>query len=53
MTEKDAVKCVAFAQPSWWWVELDVTFDRADAQRLLASISERTGLTGAGVTSGG
>jgi tetraacyldisaccharide 4'-kinase len=53
MTEKDAVKCAAFAQPSWWWVELDVTFDRADAQRLLASISERTGLTGAGVTSGG
>ena len=53
MTEKDAVKCAPFAQPTWWWVELDVTFDHADARRLLASIFERAGLTGAGVTSGG
>lgn len=53
MTEKDAVKCAGFGQPAWWWVELDVTFDRADAQLLLSSILERTGLAGAGVTPGG
>jgi tetraacyldisaccharide 4''-kinase len=53
MTEKDAVKCAGFRQPEWWWVELDVTFDRADAQMLLSSILERTGLAGAGVTPGG
>lgn len=53
MTEKDAVKCAGFGQPGWWWVELDVTFDRADAQVLLSSILERTGLTGAGVLPGG
>jgi tetraacyldisaccharide 4'-kinase len=53
MTEKDAVKCAGYAQPGWWWVELDVTFDRADTQVLLSSILERTGLAGAGVTPGG
>jgi tetraacyldisaccharide 4'-kinase len=52
MTEKDAVKCQAFAQPDWWWVDLDVSIDRADAQGLLASILDRTGLTRAGVTLG-
>ena len=23
MTEKDAVKCVAFAQPNWWYLPID------------------------------
>ena len=52
MTEKDAVKCTGFGQPQWWWVELDVSLDRDDASRLLATVLERTGLTGAGVTLG-
>jgi tetraacyldisaccharide 4'-kinase len=52
MTEKDAVKCAGFGQPQWWWVELDVSVDRDDARTLLASILERTGLTGAGVPLG-
>lgn len=52
MTEKDAVKCVAFGQRDWWWVDLDVVVDRADADLLLASILERARLTGAGVPLG-
>jgi tetraacyldisaccharide 4'-kinase len=52
MTEKDAVKCRQFARPDWWWVELEVSIGRADAAALLASILERTGLAGAGVTLG-
>ena len=27
MTEKDAVKCLRFARPGWWYVELDVEFE--------------------------
>jgi len=49
MTEKDAVKCRSFAGPAWWFVELEVSFERAAAQELLAAILERTGLTRAGV----
>ena len=49
MTEKDAVKCRSFAGPAWWFVELEVGFERASAQELLAAILERTGLTRAGV----
>jgi tetraacyldisaccharide 4'-kinase len=52
MTEKDAVKCARFAQPGWWWVELEVSIDRADAATLLATVLERTGLTAAGVKLG-
>jgi tetraacyldisaccharide 4'-kinase len=52
MTEKDAVKCAAFAQPGWWWVELEVIIERAAAATLLATVLERTGLTGAGVNLG-
>jgi tetraacyldisaccharide 4'-kinase len=52
MTEKDAVKCRAFAGADWWFVELAVGLDRADASALLALILERTGLTGAGVQLG-
>ena len=52
MTEKDAVKCRQIARPDWWWVELEVSIGRADAATLLASILERTGLAGAGVTLG-
>jgi tetraacyldisaccharide 4'-kinase len=52
MTEKDAVKCAAYARPGWWWVELEVNIDRDAAAALLAIVLERTGLTGAGVTLG-
>lgn len=52
MTEKDAVKCAAFGQPDWWWVDLDVIVDRTDADLLLASILERAKLIGAGVPLG-
>lgn len=44
MTEKDAVKCTVGGRREWWWVDLGVTFARSDAQTLLASILERTGL---------
>jgi tetraacyldisaccharide 4'-kinase len=52
MTEKDAVKCRGFGQPGWWWVDLEVRVDRTEAEALLASIYERTGLTGAGAVLG-
>jgi tetraacyldisaccharide-1-P 4'-kinase len=52
MTEKDAVKCTEFARPGWWWVELEVSIDRGDAAALLATVLERTDLTGAGVNLG-
>jgi tetraacyldisaccharide-1-P 4'-kinase len=48
MTEKDAVKCAAYARPGWWYVELDVGMQRETARDLLALVLERTGLTGAG-----
>jgi tetraacyldisaccharide 4'-kinase len=52
MTEKDAVKCLGYAQPGWWFVELDVTVERETAGELLTLVLERTGLTGAGVKLG-
>ena len=52
MTEKDAVKCAIDARHEWWWVELEVHLGRSDAQLLMASILERTGLGGAGVNLG-
>jgi len=52
MTEKDAVKCAGIARPGWWWVELQLEFDPADAAALLESVLARTGLAGAGVTLG-
>ncbi|MBK6451260.1 MAG: tetraacyldisaccharide 4'-kinase [Steroidobacteraceae bacterium] len=52
MTEKDAVKCRSIARPDWWWVDLEVSFGRAEAAALLTSVLERTGLTGAGVSLG-
>jgi tetraacyldisaccharide 4'-kinase len=48
MTEKDAVKCAAYARPGWWYVELDVGMERETARELLALVLERIGLTGAG-----
>ena len=52
MTEKDAVKCRGYAQPLWWWVDLEVSIDRTTAEQLLTLVLERAGLTGAGVRLG-
>jgi tetraacyldisaccharide 4'-kinase len=52
MTEKDAVKCAAYARPDWWYVELDVVIERETARDLVALVLERTGFTGAGVKLG-
>jgi tetraacyldisaccharide 4'-kinase len=34
MTEKDAVKCAAFAQADWWWVPVQARLEPADAARV-------------------
>lgn len=34
MTEKDAVKCRAFAQENWWYLEVEASLDPALAERL-------------------
>jgi tetraacyldisaccharide 4'-kinase len=52
MTEKDAVKCRGYAQPGWWWVDLEVSIDRTTAEQLLTLVLERARLTGAGVRLG-
>jgi tetraacyldisaccharide 4'-kinase len=52
MTEKDAVKYAGIARPGWWWVELQLEFDPADAAALLESVLARTGPAGAGVSLG-
>jgi tetraacyldisaccharide 4'-kinase len=38
MTEKDAVKCVAFADARLWYVPVSAQFSDADAQRLLGRV---------------
>ncbi len=41
MTEKDAVKCAAFARPGWWCVPADAQFGEADTahvRKLLSSL---------------
>lgn len=38
MTEKDAVKCTAFAQPNWWFVPVEAQFSEADTQALIEPI---------------
>lgn len=35
MTEKDAVKCTAFAQPNWWYLPVNAVVDEALASRIL------------------
>lgn len=35
MTEKDAVKCMAFAQPQWWYLEVEAEVGEALGHRLL------------------
>lgn len=38
MTEKDAVKCRAFAQPNWWYLPVDVQLPPDQAEQLLLKI---------------
>ncbi len=52
MTEKDAVKCLAYARADWWYLELDLGMERGTARDLLTLVLERAGLTGAGVNLG-
>jgi tetraacyldisaccharide 4'-kinase len=38
MTEKDAVKCRALAQPNWWYLPVDAQLPPEQAERLLLKI---------------
>ncbi len=38
MTEKDAVKCAAFAKPSWWSLPIEAQIDPALGQLILAKL---------------
>ncbi|CAI1817050.1 MULTISPECIES: tetraacyldisaccharide 4'-kinase [Serratia] len=38
MTEKDAVKCRAFAQPNWWYLPVDAVLPPDQAEQLLHNI---------------
>lgn len=38
MTEKDAVKCRAFAHPDWWYLPVDAALARPQADKLVDSL---------------
>ncbi|MBJ3815261.1 tetraacyldisaccharide 4'-kinase [Shimwellia pseudoproteus] len=38
MTEKDAVKCRAFAEDNWWYLPVDAQLAAPDAEKLLAEL---------------
>lgn len=38
MTEKDAVKCRAFAEPGWWYLAVDAKLDHALVERVLKKL---------------
>ncbi|MCW8327278.1 tetraacyldisaccharide 4'-kinase [Photobacterium sp. SDRW27] len=40
MTEKDAVKCHAFAQPNWWYLPVDAELPQAEAEAIINRIIE-------------
>ncbi|HCK02798.1 MAG TPA: tetraacyldisaccharide 4'-kinase [Serratia grimesii] len=40
MTEKDAVKCRAFAQPNWWYLPVDAVLPPDQAEQLLHSVEK-------------
>ncbi|MCW8334737.1 tetraacyldisaccharide 4'-kinase [Vibrio sp. SCSIO 43135] len=40
MTEKDAVKCRAFAEENWWYLPVSATFREEDELRVLNKINE-------------
>ncbi|MPS50018.1 tetraacyldisaccharide 4'-kinase [Methylobacillus sp.] len=39
MTEKDAVKCIAFARENWWFMPISAEIDRALAEKILARLT--------------
>ncbi len=45
MTEKDAVKCTAFARPNWWYVAVGVQIEPAAAAALIGAIMRRIAVT--------
>jgi tetraacyldisaccharide 4'-kinase len=47
MTEKDAVKCLRFAGPDWWAVELEVTPEPGFVDWLVARLEKQKARTGA------
>ena len=42
MTEKDAVKCTAFARDNWWFMPITAEIDRALAEKILARLTRLT-----------
>lgn len=40
MTEKDAVKCRAFAQPDWWYLPVEAVLPPEQAEQLLQNIQK-------------
>lgn len=40
MTEKDAVKCRAFAQSDWWYLPVDAKIEGVQAEKLLQKIAD-------------
>lgn len=42
MTEKDAVKCSAFARDNWWFMPITAEIDRALAEKILARLTRLT-----------
>ena len=40
MTEKDAVKCVAFAQPHWWYLPVEAVLDEALTARIFNKLKQ-------------
>ncbi|CAM3558881.1 tetraacyldisaccharide 4'-kinase [Vibrio aerogenes] len=40
MTEKDAVKCRAFARGNWWYLPVSATFQSADEQKVIELIKK-------------
>lgn len=40
MTEKDAVKCRAFAQPNWWFLPVQAQLQPTDAEKILSGIKK-------------
>ncbi|ENU1227625.1 tetraacyldisaccharide 4'-kinase [Providencia rettgeri] len=40
MTEKDAVKCRAFAQPNWWFLPVQAHLQAPDAEKILSGIKK-------------
>lgn len=43
MTEKDAVKCAAFAAPGWWLVPTEAVFSQSQARELLDGVLRKIG----------